>query len=272
LIKIFLILCIDEADKCPVPIAQLMRSLLTHAQHRDIKQVKFLLSGISPYLANMSAEDEGVTRFIYKKMKLAPLDDQECESLFETKLEIVKEDAQKQGIELEVDEETINYLIKLSGGHPHLIQLLGAKLIDNENDEPDGVIDNRNLIGCLYSICYEDRGDVYSSIFHLLENKGYRNILESLIIASEDSFPTSIDQEKAKTVADGDQLQWMIDHDILTYDNRGLYGLTDEFLRVRIQIDSFNEAEINAIEQRMLGSKTPKMVSYDDEIFYDKDL
>src|SRR4030095_9587384 len=68
-----LILAIDEADKCPIPLAQLIRSVSTHVQHEGIKTLRFLLAGVSPFYEQMLSEDSGIARFIYKTISLAPV-------------------------------------------------------------------------------------------------------------------------------------------------------------------------------------------------------
>jgi hypothetical protein len=48
-----LIIAIDEADKCPAPIARLIRSVATHTQQQGIKNIRFLLAGVSPCYRKM---------------------------------------------------------------------------------------------------------------------------------------------------------------------------------------------------------------------------
>src|SRR3984893_8862841 len=62
----FLLLGIDEADKCPVPLARLVRSISTHTQHQGVKRVRFVLAGVSPFFKKMVEEDVGVNRFFYR--------------------------------------------------------------------------------------------------------------------------------------------------------------------------------------------------------------
>ena len=39
-----LILAVDEADKCPIPVAQLIRAVTTQAQLKGIKNIRFLMA------------------------------------------------------------------------------------------------------------------------------------------------------------------------------------------------------------------------------------
>ncbi len=61
-----LLLAVDEADKCPVPLARLIRSISTHTQHQGVKRVRFLLAGVSPFFRKMVTEDSGVGRFFIR--------------------------------------------------------------------------------------------------------------------------------------------------------------------------------------------------------------
>jgi hypothetical protein len=93
-----LIIAVDEADKCPVPIARLLRQITTYAQQSGIKGVRFLLAGVSPFYQQMLIEDEGIARFIYKTITLAPMDSEEATELLETKLALVTHDARMKQI------------------------------------------------------------------------------------------------------------------------------------------------------------------------------
>ena len=66
-------------------------------------------------------------------------------------------------MELSVDPDVIERTVALSGGHPHLLQLLGSHLIEHEDSDPDGVIDAHDLANSLGRICYEDRARVYDT-------------------------------------------------------------------------------------------------------------
>lgn len=59
----FLLLGVDEADKCPVPLARLIRTISTHTQHKGVKRVRFVLAGVSPFSTKMVKEDPGLTVF-----------------------------------------------------------------------------------------------------------------------------------------------------------------------------------------------------------------
>lgn len=58
-----LILAIDECEKCPVPLAQLVRAIVTQTQQHSVRGVRFVLTGVSPFFQRMLSEDQGITRF-----------------------------------------------------------------------------------------------------------------------------------------------------------------------------------------------------------------
>ena len=47
--------------------------------------------------------------------------------------------AADDGVKLEVDPTIVSRVVALSGGHPHLLQLLGSHLIEHEDEDPDGL-------------------------------------------------------------------------------------------------------------------------------------
>ena len=152
--ELFLIV-IDEADKCPEVIARVIRQVTTHTQQNGIKGVRFLMAGVSPFYQQMLAEDTGISRFVYRTIMLAPMDEAEATELLETKIGLVLADAKRQGIDLQMEPESNSSDSFSFGGHPHLLQLLGSYLIEHENDNPDGTIDAEDLVTSLRRICYE---------------------------------------------------------------------------------------------------------------------
>ena len=158
----------------------------------------------------------------------------------------------------------IERVIAISGGHPHLLQLLGSHLIEHEEDNPDGIIDSYDLHESLVRICYEDRAAVYGSTLHELELYDRLEALHTLLgLASESperivnrGFPTRIDKELAQSAIEPTQLSWFVANNVLRPTGPEAYGLVDEFLRVRILLDeaeSQNEREM--MEQRILNGR-----------------
>ncbi len=253
-----LIIAIDEADKCPVAIARLIRQITTYAQQNNTKGIRFLLAGVSPFYQQMLAEDSGIGRFVYKTIMLAPMSQEDATDLVETKLALVAEDARMQQMQLSIDPKIITRVVSLSGGHPHLLQLLGSYLIENENADPDGSIDAQDLTTALRRICYEDRAQVYDSTLHKLDVEGQLDTFRELIAIAPPEFPTRIWKEDAQEAVDSDGLHWLFEHNIVAIDSEGAYYLLDEFLRIRLLLDGTEEEERrNQLEQRLLeGSWT----------------
>lgn len=263
-----LLITIDEADKCPVAIARLIRQITTYTQHRGIRGVHFLLAGVSPFYQQMLAEDAGISRFVYRTIMLAPMDDADATELLETKLGLVLADARKQEIKLHIDPGVFARIVSLSGGHPHLLQLLGSYLIENENENPDGMIDAEDLVTSLRRICYEDRAQIYDSTLHKLDIDGKLEAFQKLMLIAPSKFPTRIPQSDAMDIVDSDTLHWFFENNLFSVETDGTYRLLDEFLRIRLMMDGAVEEEQGSrIEQRLLhGSWTlPDDVEDEDE-------
>ena len=245
-----LILAVDEADKAPVAIARLVRSVVTHTQQQGVKRVRFVLAGVSPFFQAMVDEDQGVGRFFYRTISLAPMPEEEAHSLLEAKLGQAVEWAESAGVDLRVDPDVIRRVVALSGGHPHLMQLLGSHLIEHEDSDPDGIIDSHDLSNSLARICYEDRARVYDSTLHELDVHGKLEVLERLLALAPTGFPTRIRRRSIGKLATPEDIHWLTEHNVLTIASEDDYGLVDEFLRVRMIMDAEEGAE-ERVEQEM---------------------
>ncbi len=239
-----LILAVDEADKCPAAIARLFRSLVTHAQQQGISNLRFLLAGVSPFVEDMTREDPGVSRFVYRTITLAPMDLDEATELVEFKFTQLVSESAVNGTHLEIDPSVIRRIVNLSGGHPHIVQLLGSHIVENEIEDSDGLIDARDFHGALRRICYEDRVAVYNNTLHLLNITGYYDTLLTLLGVSTASpldictrnFPTRINAGLAREAVEEGELDWLVQNNVLRYVGDS-YALIDEFLRIRIMFD-----------------------------------
>jgi hypothetical protein len=238
----FLILAIDEADKCPIPLAKLIRAIVTHTQHQGIKRVRFIVSGVSPYFQYMVDEDSGISRFIYKTITVQNMASEDATDLVENKLYLVAQDAEDQGLNLRIDPDVIKRVVALSGGHPHILQLLGSHLVEHEIEDPDGVINSHDLYNSLHRVCYEDRARVYNSTIHHLEINGKLEYLALLLSQVPTGFPTRIDRKIALSYIDKDSIDWLVKNNILSTQISGYYSLVDEFLRVRLLLEESESA------------------------------
>src|SRR5262249_47816615 len=136
-----LVIAIDEADKCPVAVARLVRAVSTHVQQEHIEGVRFVVAGVNPYFKLMLEEDEGLQRFLYKRIDIQPMPIADAQELFEAKLNLVIQDAGERDLQVAVNPDITGLVVQLSGGHPHVLQLLGSHIVDHENRSNDGVID-----------------------------------------------------------------------------------------------------------------------------------
>jgi len=239
----FLILAVDEADKCPVALARLVRSIVTHTQQHGVRRVRFLLAGVRPFFQAIVNEDPGVGRFFTRTITLEPMPDEEATDLMEAKFAQAVDWAEEDGTTLGIHPAAVEHVVALAGGHPHLLQLLGSHLIEHEDDDPDGIVDGRDLANSLRRICYEDRARVYDSTLHELDVYGRLESLESLLALADTGFPTMIDRREAAAVVEPAEIHWLTEHNVLVVRPDGDYGLVDEFLRIRMVIDAA-ESEI----------------------------
>jgi hypothetical protein len=249
--KELLILAIDEADKCAIPIARLIRALTTHLQQAGVKRIRFVLAGVSPYFQQMVDEDAGVSRFFYKVITLAPMERDDSIELVTTKLQTLVKSAETIGLEIRVDPVVIERIVALSGGHPHILQLMGSHVVEHENNDSDNIINSRDLANSLRTICYEDRNHVYESTLHSLELHNQLDTLRELLAIASTGFPTHVNKARALHVAGIDSLKWFVTNNILVVREDGHYGLLDEFLRIRMLLDD-EDADSALMEERVL--------------------
>lgn len=251
-----LVIAIDEADKCPVAIARLVRAVSTHVEQEHIEGIRFVVAGVNPYFKDMLDEDQGVQRFFYKRIDLQPMPIEEAQELFQAKLDKVIQDARQRNLKTTVNPDVIGYAVTLSGGHPHVLQLLGSHIVDHENQSDDGIIDKNDMVEALKTICYQDRGYVYDRLLHSLRTSGHLDVFKKILRMSGHSFPTRASRDQAAKLP-RKALEWLTDHNILLVVNEYEYGLVDEFLRVRMSLDSAGENPRD-MSNRILSSSTPQ--------------
>ena len=267
-----LILAFDEADKCPRSLAQLFRNITGYCDVNHVSNIRLMVAGVNPYFQQMVDEDAGVRRFFTEIITLKPLTDEGAQELLLKNFKIVSKRARKESLGLNIDLSVVEKIIHISGGHPHLLQLLGYRIIENENSDPDGTIDDRDLVGSLRTICFEDRAVVYQSVIHLLDIEGKLEPLKQLFFAADMKCPTKISRDAALEIVDRDLIQWYIDNNILLSEPGDSYRLEDEFLRIRLMFDEeglTRDAEKLIIENERYSDsdKTPSF--YDDDNQYD---
>jgi hypothetical protein len=93
------------------------------------------------------------------------------------------------------------------------------------------------------------------SIFHPARTEDRLEDLLKLFSFAEQQFPTRIDRTAAADAIGPESLRWFVDHNILAIADSQDYSLVDEFLRVRIILDSEQERENRAkLESDILSS------------------
>ena len=81
------------------------------------------------------------------------------------------------------------YTLRDSGNPAAVLRTgLGSHLIQHEQGNPDGVLGLDDLVGALRRTCYQDRGPVYASTLHRLENAGKLPSLQKLVGAGPDGL------------------------------------------------------------------------------------
>jgi len=200
----------------------------------------------------MVKEDPGVNRFFYQTIMLKPMSYEDANELIETKLQKVAEAAEKDKIEIEIDPGVIAKVVRLSGGHPHILQLLGSHLVRHESEDPDGIIDSRDLVSSLRQICYEDRVGVYDSIVHTLELHGRLEELETILSLAERGFPTKIPKGRIYEELGKEAIEWFVEHEVIAPSDSSYYGLVDEFLRIRFILSEADSVDSRSSRERQI--------------------
>jgi len=267
-----LLVIVDEVDKCSIPITQMFRAILTKLQFEEVKNIRFVFAGVGPYLQDMITEDPGIGRFLAKPLSVTPLHADDAEDLISTKLGQISDAAQQGTKKLEFSTSIVRRLVELSGGHPQLLQYLGYHLVEQEFEDPDGVLSVRDLVGSFRRICYEDRGYIYNPLIHRLRQEGMLESLKVLFYAGSRSPPTFISRDDAITVCDTSTLEWFVDNDIFMLARDG-FRLVDEFIRVRVLTEVEDES-IVSIEGRLLhdGAYATEEQQFKDEYLEDYPL
>lgn len=247
----YLIIAIDEVEKCAVPIALLFRQVATKSQLNGVSNIRFVFAGVSPFVQKMVTADQGVIRFIYETIDLKPFEREEALEFLEEKFAELVKNAESENIEVKVDPAVIVRISQLSGGHPHLLQLLGSHVVEHEHDNPDGTIDNRDLVGSLQKICYQKRAPVYDALIHDLKIEGkfssYLRILELM----GGSFPGSVDTRTTVQRIPKEDAEWLIARNIIVANRDDEYEVVDELLRVRVLMDLYEDYD--AVETELLS-------------------
>jgi hypothetical protein len=237
---------------------------VTHTQQQGINNVRFILCGVHPFYQDMITEDHGISRFIYRTIDLPPLLPDESSELLETKFSQVANLAEKQGINLKIDPDIITRIINLSGGHPHIIQLLGSHIIEHECEDPDDIIDSNDLVNSLQKICFEDRGRVYDDIFHTLDLNDMLEPFLKILYQIPRGFPSKITQKILLDYVEPNQIKWLVKQNIIS-NQYGYYTLVDEFLRIRVFLEQ-DDYEVSRLEKEIL--KIEDLNS--DDFYYDQ--
>ncbi|QBQ53843.1 ATP-binding protein [Nitrosococcus wardiae] len=237
----YFLIAIDEAEKCAPALARLFRQVITKAQLNGIGNIRFVFAGVSPFVEAMIKEDPGVMRFIYETIDLKPFSMEEARELLDAKFSLVVESTKALGEDVNVDPGVVDRIVQLSGGHPHLLQLLGSHVIEHEHANPDGLLDNSDLVGSLQKICYQQRAPVYDALIHDMRAEARYDAYLELLGLLGGNFPGQIDVGKALEEIDKEDVDWFLSRNILMVTSEHSYEIVDELLRVRVIMDMYED-------------------------------
>jgi hypothetical protein len=104
---------------------------------------------------------------------------------------------------------------------------------------------------------------------------GHLDVLKKILSMSDRSFPTRTSRDEASELPP-EALQWLMDNNILLVINDYEYGLVDEFLRVRMLLDSAGENPRDMSNKILSFSKleyypTSREVDKRDLDYYEED-
>jgi hypothetical protein len=265
-----LLIGIDEGDKTPTAVARLVRAVTTQLQQAGVRDVRFALAGVSPLQQQMLNVDAGVARAFNRVITLEPMTADETVAMLWAKFTATIDDARGRGLEVNVDPEVIDRIASLSGGHPHVAQLLGSHIIQRENEVPDGWLSIDDLVGVFQRVCYDDRGATYAATLHMLEIAGKLSSLTTLLTPGlvNEGFPTRISRQRAAKVIDSGDIQWFVEHGVLVPLSSDEYGLMDEFLRVRLAFDTNGSPERRTEMERQLIQEGELLSWHDVQAYF----
>ncbi|WP_102467573.1 ATP-binding protein [Vibrio cyclitrophicus] len=240
----YFIIGIDESEKCAPAIARLFRQVVTKSQLSGISNIRFVFAGVSPFVQQMISEDGGIMRFIYETIELKPFTLEEAKDFLDDKFFEVIDSVKDTESSISIHPDVIDRIVQLSGGHPHLLQLLGSHVIEHEYINPDGVIDNQDLVGSLEKICYVMRASAYESLLHDMNVESVFSSFAKLLELMGGRFPGKSDVTKTLRFIDKKDMDWLISRNVVVVTSDDDYELTDELLRVRILMDRFDDYSI----------------------------
>jgi hypothetical protein len=97
---------------------------------------------------------------------------------------------------------------------------------------------------------------VYDSILHSLELSGKLDSVRLIVSKTKNRFPTRISRTSIKKLLPSETIQWLLDHNILSTPTNYHFGFVDEFIRVRMIMDSAeNDDDIRSAEIKMLEER-----------------
>lgn len=248
------VVALDEAEKCAPAVAQFMRVILTTTEldQSGLDRIRFVVAGVSPFYSTMIQQDAGIARFVYQRYSLPPFDLDDAMSFLREKFETVLKSEEATQVNLHCDDDLYELVARVTGGHPHLLQLVGSYILDHEDANPDTVLDARDLVGCFQRVCFQTRGPVYEQMLQSIALDGHLSALQDLLSVAAGRCPTHISLEKASEAIENESAKYFVSKGLFSFDSAArIYRLNDEFLRIRMLLDD-PETNPRELEKRLL--------------------
>jgi hypothetical protein len=94
----FLLIGIDEADKSAAAVARLIGSITTQLLQVSVRDVRFVVAGVSPLHQELLSEDSGVQRAFNRVLTLRPMSAGDADELMWDKLsQVIRQEERRRG-------------------------------------------------------------------------------------------------------------------------------------------------------------------------------
>lgn len=246
------VFCLDQCELAPKPLALFMRGLQgLGLKGRDNNIV--VAVGNPPFIEEMRKTEPRIADFLVGQIDLTVLDLADARDLVRDSLLNWCEKVHKEcNRTMTLEESLPNRIAILSGGHPHLLQLIGHQVIENEVNSTDWMIDGQNLNEFLTSIC--SSGGRYARLIDRLEIEGAMAPLRSLLTLATGDIPTKIKRTDAIDQIGEENLAKLcsMGH---AYLDREDVRIIDELFRFRLLLDSTPVHGLQAIEEQLISAE-----------------
>lgn len=249
-----LLLAIDEADKAVSPLSALTRYVMNETNKRKIRCVRLALCGVAPFFVDMLHLDPGLARMFGTPIDLNSFSHSDAEQLIDNKIDALQSsEANKPSKnKLRIDKQLKRNFLKISGLHPHLLQLIGYYTVESERENPDGNLNDADILNAIRNVCYGARKSMYDDLFNRIEINGIHDDFGKLMTLTNGKIPTMIKKPLVQETLTKENLEWLVKNNVLKV-LKNYYSLKDEFVRFRFILDSNDQDEKQMVEDKLLA-------------------